>query len=168
MTSRQLQFLRRHDHLDSDRDAARCPEGIPTMSIQRVIAAVSVTSLLFLSSCISDPSVSGTSADGGSTSAESSPTATVFEQQLSTPIAGQRQVITPTTQHASKKFRAVNIGVSFESTTLADARLNPGTSNLDEILNSLGSPALRFGGNALDRRTFWTSKGGAPMFFVKG
>src|SRR5699024_7615683 len=44
----------------------------------------------------------------------------------------------------------------------ADPRLDPAQSNLDEQLTSLGSPALRFGGNALDRRTFWTSKGEKP------
>jgi hypothetical protein len=41
-------------------------------------------------------------------------------------------------------------------------RLDPAQSNLDEQLKTLGSPALRFGGNALDRRLFWTSKGEKP------
>lgn len=93
---------------------------------------------------------------------EPSPTATEFEQQMPTDVAGQRQVITPSTQPAGKELRAGNIGISFESTTLADSRLDPGASNLEEVLRSLGSPGLRFGGNALDRRMFWTSAGEEP------
>lgn len=132
------------------------------MSTKRALAVVSVTSLLVLSACTSGPSEAGSSADGGTTSGEPSPTATVFEQQMPTDVAGQRQIITPSTQQTSKKFRAGNIGISFESTTLADTRLEPGASNLDDALISLGSPALRFGGNGLDRRTFWTSAGEKP------
>lgn len=95
-------------------------------------------------------------------SAEPSPAATAFEQELPPSIAGQPQIIAPSAQKEGKKFRAGNIGVSFESTTLADSRLDPDASNLDETLKSLGSPALRFGGNALDRRTYWTSAGEKP------
>nr|WP_232488618.1 hypothetical protein [Brevibacterium antiquum] len=60
------------------------------------------------------------------------------------------------------RFEADNIGLSFESTVLADPRLDPESSNLEVLLKSLGSPALRFGGNELDRRVFWTSSGEKP------
>ncbi|WP_226829899.1 hypothetical protein [Brevibacterium aurantiacum] len=60
------------------------------------------------------------------------------------------------------KFREDGVGASFEASTLADGRLDPANSNLDGVLNSLGSPALRFGGNSLDRRTFWTSRNENP------
>src|SRR5699024_9229377 len=71
----------------------------------------------------------------------------------------RRATITVGAEQHGPGFTADNIGVSFEATDLADPRLDPDDSNLDEQLTSLGSPALRFGGNALDRRTFWTSKG---------
>lgn len=132
------------------------------MSTKIAIAAASVASLFVLSACTSDSSDSGSSGDGGLNSAEPSPTATVFEQQLPQTTEGAQQVITLTPQQTGKKFRADNIGVSFESTTLADSRLAPTASNLDEALESLGSPALRFGGNGLDRRTFWTSAAEKP------
>lgn len=55
-----------------------------------------------------------------------------------------------------------NLGISFESTDLADPRWDPEAGNLDELLAELGSPGLRFGGNELDRLTFWTSTGETP------
>lgn len=55
--------------------------------------------------------------------------------------------------------RSDSIGVSFESPDLADPRWDPDGGNLDELLGEIGSPALRFGGNELDRSTFWTSSG---------
>lgn len=65
-------------------------------------------------------------------------------------------------KHTDRTLSVSNIGVSFDSTHLADSRMDPGISNLDEVLSGLGSPALRFGDNALDRRSFWTSKGEKP------
>lgn len=58
--------------------------------------------------------------------------------------------------------RPENIGISLEATDLADPRLDPDASTLDDRLNELGSPALRFGGNRLDRNLFWTSSGEQP------
>ena len=74
-------------------------------------------------------------------------------------MSGEDAVVSATTDRTGPSLTADNVGVSFEATDLADPRLDPAQSNLDEQLKSLGSPALRFGGNALDRRTFWTSKG---------
>lgn len=114
------------------------------MLTKSMLAAVSLTSLLVFSACTSGPPDSGGSADDDPPSAEPGPTATVFEQELPQSVAGQPHVIAPSTQKAGKKFRAGNVGISFETTTLADSRLEPGVSNLDETLQSLGSPALRW------------------------
>ncbi|WP_349829285.1 hypothetical protein [Brevibacterium litoralis] len=51
------------------------------------------------------------------------------------------------------------VGLSFESEDITDHRWGPDQGNLDEMLLALGSPGLRFGGNSLDRRVFWTSSG---------
>ncbi|WP_240520321.1 hypothetical protein [Brevibacterium aurantiacum] len=83
----------------------------------------------------------------------------VFSQSYTRPVDGDDALIAASRKTSDLNFRRGNIGISFEVTTLADARLDPETSNLDEQMKSLGSPVLRFGGNALDRRTFWTSKG---------
>ncbi|MBK0330724.1 hypothetical protein I8D64_04845 [Brachybacterium sp. MASK1Z-5] len=50
-----------------------------------------------------------------------------------------------------------NLGLSFEATDLADPAWDSGDSNLDEMLDALDRPVLRFGGNSVDRRMWWTS-----------
>ncbi|UVI36688.1 hypothetical protein [Brevibacterium spongiae] len=99
--------------------------------------------------------------DGSSPTSDPSPTPTEFEQS-NVDASGAAADIAVTTDQTGPHFTADNIGVSFEATDLADPRLDPANSNLDEQLKALGSPALRFAGNALDRRTFWTSKGEKP------
>ena len=111
--------------------------------------------------------VTGCSGSDGSSPAtdatpEPSPTPTEFEQSFADTVIGEAATVTATVDRLGPGLTPDNIGVSFEATDLADPRLDPANSNLDEQLKSLGSPALRFGGNALDRRTFWTSKGEKP------
>lgn len=57
----------------------------------------------------------------------------------------------------STRWRSTNTGLSFEATDLADPRWEPGESSLDLLIGSLDNPSLRFGGNAVDRRLWWTS-----------
>ncbi|WP_392508048.1 hypothetical protein ACF3NT_14925 [Naumannella halotolerans] len=54
-------------------------------------------------------------------------------------------------------FRRTNVGLSFEASDLADERWEPGTSSLTPLIAALNQPSLRFGGNAVDRRVWWTS-----------
>jgi hypothetical protein len=128
------------------------------VDIRRSIQGGIVALALVLSSCsLFDPG--GSSADQ---TAEPGPTPTEFEQSFAGEVSGEAAEVTVRAERTGHDFAADNIGVSFEATDLADPRLDPAKSNLDEQLTSLGSPALRFGGNALDRRTFWTSKGEKP------
>ena len=127
------------------------------MVIRKAIASCSATLVLLLSACTFD-----SPSDEAATSAEPSPTPTVFEQTFVSDARGSEATLSVTKEKTKKSFRADNIGLSFESTVLADERLDPDASNLDDLLNSLGSPALRFGGNELDRRVFWTSDHASP------
>ena len=126
------------------------------MNLRRSIQGGVVALALVLSGC----SLFGP--DGSSPTQDPSPTPTEFEQANVDSASGDPASVTVTADQTGPAFRADNIGVSFEATDLADPRLDPAKSNLDEQLKALGSPALRFGGNALDRRTFWTSKGEKP------
>ncbi|WP_246490582.1 hypothetical protein [Brevibacterium oceani] len=129
------------------------------MKIRRRVLGGAVALAFVLSGCsLFDPDGSSSS----SQSPEPSPTPTEFEQSFAGDVSGEAATVTVGTKRTGAAFAADNIGVSFEATDLADPRLDPAKSNLDEQLKSLGSPALRFGGNALDRRTFWTSKGEKP------
>ncbi|WP_309131153.1 hypothetical protein [Brevibacterium sp.] len=100
--------------------------------------------------------------DAQSTEASESSTPQIFTQKFTGPINGDPTTINISDKRTGKKFRDDNIGISFESTELADPRIDPAASNLDDLLNHLGDPALRFGGNELDRRVFWTSTGEKP------
>lgn len=129
------------------------------MNLRRSVQGGVVALALVLSGC------SWFDSDGSSSSSQSpepSPTPTEFEQANVDSASGDAASITATAERTGPSFRSDNIGVSFEATDLADPRLDPAKSNLDEQLKALGSPALRFAGNALDRRTFWTSKGEKP------
>ncbi|KAD4007176.1 hypothetical protein GD627_06330 [Arthrobacter yangruifuii] len=53
------------------------------------------------------------------------------------------------------------IGLSLEATDLADPSLSGDNPEMVQSLTGLGRPLLRFGGNAVDRRFFWTSTGEA-------
>ncbi|WAP52935.1 hypothetical protein OL239_07345 [Arthrobacter sp. ATA002] len=53
------------------------------------------------------------------------------------------------------------IGLSLEATDLADPSLSGDNPEMVQSISGLGRPLLRFGGNAVDRRFFWTSAGEA-------
>ncbi|MGP9736125.1 hypothetical protein ACT3SQ_16405 [Brachybacterium sp. AOP42-C2-15] len=52
-----------------------------------------------------------------------------------------------------------NIGLSFDATELANPIWDAEQSNLTLTLQELDRPVLRFGGNGVDRRMWWTSNG---------
>lgn len=54
-------------------------------------------------------------------------------------------------------YRDDAAGISFEATDLADERLSAENPDLVRLLGSLDRPTLRFGGNATDRRFFFTA-----------
>jgi len=54
------------------------------------------------------------------------------------------------------------VGLSLEATDLASPVWGSEDSNIDEMLDALDRPILRFGGNSVDRRMWWTSSDEAP------
>ncbi|MXN61698.1 hypothetical protein GR184_03605 [Bacillus sp. BGMRC0062] len=67
-------------------------------------------------------------------------------------------VTVPSTPADATTFQQGAVGLSFESTDLADPRLSEDTADLVSILDALHGPTLRFGGNSTDRRMFFTSE----------
>lgn len=130
------------------------------VDIRRSIQGGVVALALLLAGC--SWSDSGGASSSSDQALEPNPTPTEFEQSFAGTISGEAAAVTATAERLGPGFTSDNVGVSFETTDLADARLDPANSDLDEQVKSLGSPALRFGGNALDRRAFWTSKGEEP------
>ena len=122
----------------------------PRTSLNVLIACM----LVLLSAC------SGGNRPDTNESESASPSPTPpprFSQEFAKPVDGRPATISAGDTPNKRKMRADNLGISFESTELADPRWDPDHSNLDELLKNLGQPGLRFGGNRLDRSLFWTS-----------
>lgn len=126
---------------------------------RRVVSVGVAACLLLTSACTSDGPFDSVPTHTGPTP---TPTSTEFIQEFTGPVNGDVASIGTSEKATSTKFRDDNIGISFEATELADPRFDPAASNLDNLLNDLGDPALRFGGNELDRRVVWTSTGERP------
>ncbi|WP_016998142.1 cellulase family glycosylhydrolase [Kocuria atrinae] len=71
--------------------------------------------------------------------------------------AGADATVTLRDGKPGEDYRHGSVGLSLESTDLADERLNANNADLVTILDSLHEPTLRFGGNSTDRRFFFTA-----------
>jgi hypothetical protein len=89
--------------------------------------------------------------------------AVACEPDLSVPVTNS--VVPPgitVTVGSASPGRALNtdqIGLSFEVSDLASPVLDPATSNLSQLLKSLGRGHLRFGGDSVDRDVAWVPAG---------
>ncbi|HLR44089.1 MAG TPA: hypothetical protein VK065_02755 [Brevibacterium sp.] len=139
----------------------------------RTVCAAVAAGLLVLTGCSTDDGGSGNGGDAADTSETPQPPtapgltlhpdATEFAQDLGEHSTLNDPVeLSVSLETTGGGVRPENIGISLEATDLADPRLDPDASSLDDRLNELGSPALRFGGNRLDRNLFWTSTGEEP------
>jgi hypothetical protein len=90
------------------------------------------------------------------------PAVTNFYKQAGPPAGSPLEKVAPQTLTISAdttgtKLSASQIGLSFEATDLDNEILNADNANLVEILKGLGQPVMRFGGNSVDRRFWWSS-----------
>lgn len=69
------------------------------------------------------------------------------------------QTVTVTADKVGTQLSPTQVGLSLEATDLADPLLSGDNETVVARLKGLGKPVLRFGGNAVDRRFFWTSTG---------
>ena len=60
------------------------------------------------------------------------------------------------------------VGISLEATDLADPTLSSANASMVTLLKDSDDTVLRFGGNAVDRRFFWTSSGESLPADYKG
>jgi hypothetical protein len=60
------------------------------------------------------------------------------------------------------------VGISLEATDLADPALSSSNASTVKLLQEADQPVLRFGGNAVDRRFFWTSSNEAVPSNYRG
>ncbi|MDP5225563.1 MULTISPECIES: hypothetical protein [Arthrobacter] len=65
--------------------------------------------------------------------------------------------VTVSADPAGTRLNKGLVGLSLELTDLALPSLSAGNTSLVGVLKSLNGPMLRFGGNSVERRAFWTS-----------
>lgn len=121
--------------------------------------------ILALSAC--DASAPGPSDEGSATAAPPGledvapgllPAADRFAQPaLDGPATAAVTISVGEPGEDAPSLSSTNVGLSFEATDLADERLAPDGSSLATLVGALDRPSLRFGGNAVDRRMWWTS-----------
>lgn len=70
---------------------------------------------------------------------------------------GSNATVTVRDGEPGEDYRHGSVGLSLESTDLADERLSAQNADLVTILESLHEPTVRFGGNSTDRRFFFTA-----------
>lgn len=92
--------------------------------------------------------------------------AVTYYQQAGPPAGSPLQKVEPLTMKVSDQETGTALpqgmaGISLEATDLADPLLSAENASLVELLTEVDGPVLRFGGNAVDRRFFWTSTGEA-------
>ncbi|WP_299165655.1 hypothetical protein [uncultured Arthrobacter sp.] len=92
------------------------------------------------------------------------PAPTVFYQQAGPPAGSPLEAVEPMSIDVSNEQTGTMlptglIGISLEATDLASPQLSGDNAEIVSSLTGLGKPMLRFGGNAVDRRFFWTSTG---------
>lgn len=83
------------------------------------------------------------------------------------PASGDREpqdpaTVTVSAQPTGEDYAHGGVGLSFEATELADERLSAENTDLVHLVRQMDHPTLRFGGNSVDRRFFFTAEDEEP------
>lgn len=70
--------------------------------------------------------------------------------------------VTVSAERTGEDYAHGGVGLSFEATELADERLSAENTDLVHLVRQLDHPTLRFGGNSVDRRFFFTAEDEDP------
>ncbi|WP_426978388.1 hypothetical protein ACQCSU_03970 [Pseudarthrobacter sp. O4] len=108
-------------------------------------------------SAVSSPAATAASSEP----AEMGPAVTYYEQ-AGPPAGSPLEKVEPLKVDVSKDLVGTSLnkgltGISLEATDLADPDLSSDNASMVKLLKEIDQPVLRFGGNAVDRRFFWTS-----------
>ncbi|MGQ1836909.1 hypothetical protein ACT4S2_00435 [Kocuria turfanensis] len=70
--------------------------------------------------------------------------------------------VTVSAEPTGEDYAHGGVGLSFEATDLADERLSAENADLVHLVGQMDHPTLRFGGNSVDRRFFFTAQDEEP------
>ena len=118
------------------------------------------------------PAASSPAATSTSEAPEIAPAVTYYNQ-AGPPAGSPLEPVEPLKVNVSKDQVGTSLtkgltGISLEATDLADPDLADTNPTIVKLLQEIDKPVLRFGGNAVDRRFFWTSTGEAIPSTYKG
>jgi hypothetical protein len=132
--------------------------------IAAVVAGAAVVLPLTLGSPAPAPStpVGASSASSGPAAAAEAGPAVTYYDQPAPPAGSPLEKVEPLRVEASRDLVGTSLnkgfaGISLEATDLGDPDLSSGNASMVKLLKEIDQPVLRFGGNAVDRRFFWTS-----------
>ncbi|UWX96080.1 hypothetical protein N2K95_10345 [Arthrobacter zhaoxinii] len=158
-----------HDTPDSKKPVRRRTKVLAAVAGVAVIASAAVAAPLLLDDKDTAPAAAAPS--GTPFTVEAKPTlppapAFTFYEQAGPPAGSPLNPVEPLSINVAAETTGTSlpsglIGLSLEATDLADPSLSGDNPEMVQSLSGLGRPLLRFGGNAVDRRFFWTSAGEA-------
>ncbi len=157
---------------DSSAGKADRPTGDPASGSKkrpRIIAAAVIAAVVVAAAVVIPLSLGSEEPPsflpGAAQSAEVGPPVTYYDQP-GPPAGSPLEPVEALTVDVSKDLVGTSLnkgltGISLEATDLADADLSADNATMVKLLQEIDQPVLRFGGNAVDRRFFWTSTGEA-------
>jgi hypothetical protein len=137
--------------------------------VSAIVAVAVLASLMFLfkpggaTEASPEPSASATASPEPAATKSLPPAPEVQVYKQSGPPAGSPlEPVAPLTVSVSKDLVGTAltkglVGISLEATDLADPVLSSSNASMVKLLKEADQPVLRFGGNSVDRRFFWTS-----------
>lgn len=157
----------------------RPPRRLTRMGRIAVIAAIAVVALVAVLLTVSLNSNKAGSAQGPvqDTPVKPAPTgkapAVTYYKQIPPPSGSPLEKVDPLeltvkNQPVGTALNKGTVGISLEATDLADPALSATNASMVKLLKDSEDTVLRFGGNAVDRRFFWTSSGEALPASYKG
>lgn len=135
------------------------------------VAAVAVVAVLVLAFQLFRPNAAAQVVEQPTQSSTPTPTpsetlppapAVSYYEQAGPPAGSPLEPVAPLNVKVSGELEGSSLprgltGISLEATDLGDEDLSSSNPTMVKLLNELDQPVLRFGGNAVDRRFFWTS-----------
>ncbi len=153
-------------------------EAAPVRQRKRIILAAAVVVAALAGAAVVIPLALGAPAPAPSSPASPSPAPTAapatatptptptvtYYRQLGPPAGSPLEPVEPLQLTVTAGLVGTSLdkgltGISLEATDLADPDLSSANASMVKLLNEIDRPVLRFGGNAVDRRFFWTSTG---------
>ncbi|GGG63977.1 hypothetical protein GCM10011374_29360 [Kocuria dechangensis] len=142
---------------------------------RRAVPALAVSLALALSGCgdgttMPDPAATTPATAGDTPLTEIDPAEIAEQRDL--PETYRQPAVDGTAQPAAtvavdaeptgEDYAHGGVGLSFEATELADERLSAENTDLVHLVRQMDQPTLRFGGNSVDRRFFFTAEDEQP------